>query len=129
LRIGKGVRVMARLIGMILALGVATATLAACADTTPEPSASAAADATCTAQGDATYNALDEDQLARTSQSGLLFSPMPNHVFDAEQEGAMHVRDSQIADCERNGTAPVGQAAAAGTLSGNIVTPHIVQTP
>jgi hypothetical protein len=113
---------MARLIGVILAACL----LASCAEPAPENSASAAAAAACTAQGDATYNALDEDQLARTSQSGLLFSPMPNHVFDAEQQGAMHVRDSQIADCERNGTAP---ASSAGTLGGGIVTPHIVQTP
>jgi len=114
---------MSRLIGVILAAGL----LAGCTPPEPESSASAAAAATCTAQGDATYNALDEDQLARTSQAGLLFSPMPNHVFDAEQEGAMHVRDSQIADCERNGTAPSTSAGAA--QSGAIVTPHIVQTP
>lgn len=112
---------MAKLIGAILAAGL----LASCAAPAPESDASAAAAAACTAQGDATYNALDEDQLARTSQSGLLFSPMPNHVFDAEQEGAMHVRDSQIADCERNGTAPSSSAAPGGS----IVVPHIVQTP
>jgi len=104
------------------------AALAACTPAPPENTASAAADAACRAQGDATYNALDEDQLARTSQAGLMFAPQPNHVFDAEQMGAMHERDTEVANCERNGTEAAGSVPA-GPLTGNIVTPHIVQSP
>jgi hypothetical protein len=104
--------------------------LGGCARNTPQTAAGAAADVTCTAQGDATYHALNEDQLARTSQNGLYFAPMPNHVFDAEQMGAMHVRDSEISNCERNGTAAASTTPdAGGPLGGNIVTPHIIQTP
>jgi hypothetical protein len=116
---------MARLIGAFLA----AFTLAACTQPPPESAASAAADQTCTAQGDATYHSLSEDQLARTSQNGLLYSPT-THVFDAERLGALHERDSEIANCERNGTgASSTLPAGGGVLSGNIVTPHIVQTP
>jgi hypothetical protein len=82
----------------------ACAALAGCA-AAPESQAQQADDAACTAQADAAYNSMDEDQLARTSQTGLRYAPEPNHVFDGEQLGAEHVRDSDIMNCEDNGNA------------------------
>jgi hypothetical protein len=88
----------------------------------PESAAATADAAACTAQGDATYRALSVDQLARTSQNGLLFAPTPNHVFDAEQMGAEHERDSQITKCEQN-----GNPGTATTINGvPVVPPRII---
>lgn len=102
---------------------LASICLTGCA-TAPESQAQRADDAACTAQGDATFNALDEDQLARTSQANLPYSGLPNHVFDAEQMGAMHARDSQIARCEAQGNTDQPNHG-----SYQPVTPHIVGTP
>jgi hypothetical protein len=99
--------------------------LAGCA-AGPPPSRAAEADAAaCTAQADATYNAQNYDQLSRTSQNGLYFSPTPNHVFDAQQQGALHVRDSQITACEAHGGAG-GSGSATASYAAPLVTPHIV---
>ncbi len=103
--------------GLVLALGG----LAGCA-AAPPPSQAAAADAAaCTAQADAAYNAQNYDQLSRTGQNGLYYAPMPNHVFDAQQQGALHVRDSQITDCEAHGS-----GGATASYAAPLVTPHIV---
>jgi hypothetical protein len=72
--------------------------------------------ATCTAQADAAYDAQNYDQLSRTSQNGLRYSPTPNHVFDAEEMGSLHERDDQISDCMKNGTG--GTASASAALAG-----------
>jgi hypothetical protein len=98
--------------------------LAGCAPGQPESQAQQSDDAACTAQADAVYNANNQDQLARTSQNGLLFPATPSHVFDAEQQGGMHERDSQITHCEQNGNAD-GQPSVNGVP---VVTPHIVGT-
>ena len=72
----------------------------------PPPSAADQANlAACTAQADATYNAQNVDALSRTDQTGVRYSATPNHVFDGEQLGLMHQRDSQISNCVDNGTA------------------------
>jgi hypothetical protein len=103
---------------------LACAWLAGCAAGQPESQAQQADNAACTAQADATYNANTIDEQARTKQNGLLYAPMPNHAFDAEQLGAQHVRDSQITDCEQNGNK--GAPIVNGTP---VVTPHILGTP
>jgi hypothetical protein len=97
--------------------------LSGCA-TAPESQAQRADDAACTAQGDATFRALDVDEMARTSQANLPYSGMPNHVFDAEHLGAMHARDSQIARCEDQGNAEAPQSQ-----NFSPVVPHIVTNP
>ena len=103
---------------------MACAALAGCATSAAPASADDADAAACTAQADATYHALDEDQLARTSQAGLLYGAQPTHVFDAEQMGALHARDSQLSQCEQSGNS--GAPVVAGVP---VVTPHIVNTP
>ncbi len=75
----------------ILMAMVACVALAGCAANAPESNAQQADDAACTAQADALYNSETVDEQARTSQNGLLYAPMPTHVFDAEQLGAEHV--------------------------------------
>jgi hypothetical protein len=95
--------------------------LAGCA---PQPAATPAEQAeasACTAQADAGYQANNYDALSRTSQNGLYFAPTPNHAFDSQRMGSLHVRDSQITACEQNGSD--AGAIAPGT---QIVTPHIV---
>ena len=96
------------------------AALAACAQPPPSPAAEAEA-AACTTQADAAYNAQNYDSLARTSQTGLYFANTPNHVFDAEQQGALHQRDSAITACESQGNNGLRPAIGAP-----LVTPHIV---
>jgi len=89
----------------------------------PPPTAAQQADASaCTAQADATYNAQNYDALSRPSQNGLYFSQRPNHVFDAQTQGAVHQRDSQITDCEEHGNSGTDPSAFAAPL----VTPHII---
>jgi hypothetical protein len=81
--------------------------LAGCA--APPPSAAEQANlAACTSQADAAYNAQNYDALSRTSQNGLRYSATPNHVFDAQQMGSLHARDSQISDCVQNGSGAIG---------------------
>jgi hypothetical protein len=107
----------------ILLAALVCGALAGCAASAPETSAQQADDAVCTAQADAAYNAQNVDALSRTSQNGLYFAPTPNHVFDAQRMGSMHVRDSQIEDCEQNGNAGL-------SVNGMpVVAPHIVQSP
>jgi hypothetical protein len=108
---------------MIAAAAAAAAALVAGCAAGPPPTAAQQADAaSCTAAADATYNAQNYEALSRTSQNGLRYSPMPNHVFDAAQMGAMHQRDSEITSCEANGSPD-----PAGALPGPPpVTPHIV---
>ncbi|MDE8347539.1 MAG: hypothetical protein POH28_15400, partial [Acidocella sp.] len=79
------------------------AMLAGCAPVMGESQGQQADDNACVAQADATYHALDEDQLARTGQNGLLYGATPTHVFDAEQMGAMRARQSELSTCEQNG--------------------------
>jgi hypothetical protein len=111
------------MIKLLLAV-LACAALAGCAASAPPATADDADAAACTAQADATYHALDEDQLARTSQAGLLYGAQPTHVFDAEQMGAMHARDSELTQCEQNGNNSAPEVAGVP-----VVTPHIVSTP
>jgi hypothetical protein len=83
---------------------------------------SEAADATaCTAAADATYNTQNYDQLSRPSQAGLQFPASPVQVFQAQQLGAEHERESQITNCERNGN------TAQPVINGvPVATPHII---
>ncbi len=96
--------------------------LAASGCAAPPPSQAEQADlAACTSQADAAYKAQNYESLSRTEQTGLRYAPMPNHVFDAQQLGAMHVRDDQISDCVNNGgtATPVIPGAP-------LVTPQII---
>ena len=77
--------------------------LAGCASGPPPTAAQNADDAACVQAADAAYDAQNYDQLSRTSQTGVRYSATPNHVFDAQRLGSLHVRDSQIMNCERNG--------------------------
>jgi hypothetical protein len=55
----------------------------------------------------------------------LLFSQTPNHVFDSQRLGSLHVRDSQITACEQNGAANGDDGLAAAVP----VPPRIISTP
>jgi uncharacterized lipoprotein YmbA len=105
----------------ILLAGLACLALAGCAGA-PESQAQKAENAACTAQANAQYNANTVDLGGRTAQTGLMYSATPNHVFDAEQMGAMHQRESQISDCEKTGNNN-GQPQ---TDSVPAIVPHIV---
>ncbi len=104
---------------------LAVIALTGCAAAPPPSQADAADTAACTQAADATYDAQNYEALSRTSQTGVRFSATPNHVFDGQQMGALHVRDSQITDCERNG----GETSAALIPGPPPVTPHIVNAP
>jgi hypothetical protein len=84
-------------------LAAAGLALAGCVTPAPPSTAAEAEAASCTAQGDAAFNANTVDEQARTGQNGLLYGAMPTHVFDAEQLGAEHQRQSDITRCEQNG--------------------------
>jgi hypothetical protein len=102
---------------------VACGALAGCAASQPESAAQQADDSVCTAQADAVYHSQTIDEEARTAQPGLIYGATPTHVFDAEQLGAEHVRESAITKCEQNG-------AAGPEVDGTpVVAPHIVGTP
>jgi len=86
------------------------------------PSAADQADlAACTRQADAAYNAQNYDALSRTDQTGLQFPATPTQVFQAQQLGLLHQRDSAITDCVNNGT--VANSAIPGPP---LPAPHIV---
>jgi hypothetical protein len=105
----------------IFLLALVCGTLAGCAGSQPESTAQQADDATCTAQADAAYEAQNANLLARTSENGLYFAPMPNRVFDGQRMGALSARDNQIQSCEQNGnTGPNVNGVP-------VVAPHIVQ--
>jgi hypothetical protein len=106
----------------ILLAALVCGTLAGCAGSQPESTAQQADDATCTAQADAAYEAQNANLLARTSENGLYFAPMPNQVFDGQRMGSMSARDNQIETCEQNGNTPNVNGVP-------VVTPHIVQSP
>jgi len=107
---------------IVLPLVLIPALLCAGCATQPPPTPSQQAEAaTCTAQADAAYQAQNEDALSRTSQNGLLFAPVPNHVFDSQRQGSLHERDDQITSCEQNGD--TAAAIAPGTP---IVAPQII---
>lgn len=103
-------------------LAVSTMLLAGCTLSTPPSEADQANLAACTQQADATYQANNYDALARTSQNAVRYSATPNHVFDAEQMGAMNERNNQINDCVQNGNTirPVipGPPLVAPTVTG-----------
>ena len=84
----------------LMAMAVCGA-LAGCAASQPESAAQQADDGVCTAQADAVYHSQTIDEEARTAQPGLIYGATPTHVFDAEQLGAEHVRESAITKCER----------------------------
>lgn len=108
---------------LLLAVSLMPALLCAgCAVTLPPTPSQQAEAADCTAQADAAYQAQNEDALSRTSQNGLLFAPLPNHVFDSQREGSLHERDSQITDCEQNGTASTGIAPGTPIVAPQIMT-------
>jgi len=112
------------MIKFVLAL-LAAGALAGCA-IAPQPSPADQAEAdSCTAQADAVYDANNADQFSRTQQTGLLFSQTPNHVFDSQRLGSLHVRDSQITACEQNGAANGDDGLAAAVP----VPPRIISTP
>jgi hypothetical protein len=113
---------------IFLAVIVAGA-LAGCAAAPPPSTADEADAASCTAQADAAFSSEDEDALARTSQTGELFSARPNHVFDAERLGALHERDSQITNCEDEGADAAGAAPAGPSFLQTPVVPPQIITP
>jgi hypothetical protein len=88
----------------------------------PPPNAADQADRdACTRQADAAYNAQNFEALSRTDQTGVRYSATPNHVFDAQQLGLLHQRDSAITDCINNGT--VANSAVPGPP---LPVPHII---
>ncbi len=95
--------------------------LTGCAPQAAPTAADQANASACTAQADATYDANNVDALSRTSQNGVFFSPDPNRVFDSQRLGSLHQRDSEITDCEQNGSN--ASAIPPGTP---IVTPQII---
>jgi hypothetical protein len=106
----------------ILAFGL----LAGCAASPPPSQADQANLASCTAQADAVYQQSNLNALGRTSQNGLLYSPTPNHVFDAQRMGTLNAYNNQVSDCVENGnpnTTPPATAAAP------LPKPQIVGTP
>lgn len=109
-------------VGVMAVVGVA-ALLTGCAQ--PPSQAQQADAAACTAQGDALYNSETVDEQARTAQPGLIYGGTPTHVFDAEQLGAMHARDSAITDCEEKGNTNAPAALGGGA----VVQPQIVSSP
>jgi len=98
--------------------------LAGCA---PPPSAADQSSvASCTAQANAVYQQDNLNALGRTSQNGLLYSPTPDHVFDAQRMGTLNAYNNQVSDCEENGNpnaTPPPSAAAA------LPKPQILGTP
>ena len=104
----------------ILLMALICGTLAGCASSPTESAAQQADDAACTAQANATYEAQNPNLLARTSENGLYFPPMPNQVFEGQRLGALSARDNQIQACEQNGN-------AGPNVNGvPVVAPHIV---
>jgi hypothetical protein len=97
--------------------------LAGCAPQATDAAADADASA-CTAAADSTYNAQNYDQLSRPAQAGLQFPASPVQVFQAQQLGAEHARESQITNCERNGN--TAQPVVNGVP---VATPHIINSP
>lgn len=103
-------------------LPLAAVLLAGGCSVSAPPSAADQADLdACTRQADAAYNAQNVEALSRTDQTGVRYSATPNHVFDAQQLGLLHERDSAITDCVNNGT--VDNSAVPGPP---LATPHIV---
>lgn len=114
---GIAMPIWVRAVGFSLAASL----LAGCA--APPPSAADQANlAACTQQADAVYQQDNLNGLARTSQNGLYFAPMPNHVFDAQRMGTLNARDNQIRACMENGSA---QAPGGKPLPA----PQIIGTP
>jgi hypothetical protein len=109
---------MIKILGVMMAAGL----LAGCAQTPPSQAEQADL-AACTAAADDTYKAQNYDQLSRTSQTGVLYSATPTAVFNAQQMGAMHARDSQITNCVRNGHNDTSTVIPGPPP----VTPHIIQ--
>jgi hypothetical protein len=109
-----------RLLVAVLALGA----VAGCSYGPPPTQAEQADAAACTSAADATYHAQNYEALSRTDQTGVRYSATPNHVFDAQQMGAMHLRDSQITSCEQQGSGTAGAVPSAP-----LVTPHIISSP
>jgi hypothetical protein len=108
----------------VLAVFGALALLAGCA-AQPAQNAADTADANaCTAAANDAYNAQNYDQLSRPSQAGLQFPASPVQVFQAQQLGAEHARESQITNCERNGN--TAQPVVNGVP---VATPHIINNP
>jgi hypothetical protein len=77
--------------------------LAGCAFSAPPSDPDQANLAACTQQADAVYQSQNYDTMARTSQTGVRYSAMPNHVFDAQQMGSLNARNNQITQCIENG--------------------------
>jgi hypothetical protein len=109
---------MARRLRLSFIAALAMPLLASCAAAPPSPAEQADLD-TCTAQANAAYTAQNIDALSRTSQNGLYYAPMPNHVFDSQRMGSLNQRNNQILDCVQNGT-------GAAAFSAPLFTPHIV---
>jgi hypothetical protein len=92
-----------------------------CSVSNPPSAADQADRDACTKQADAAYNAQNYEALSRTDQTGLRYSATPNHVFDAQNLGLLHQRDSAITDCVKNGT--VNNSAVPGPP---LPAPHII---
>jgi hypothetical protein len=116
---GTGMLIRACACCLILPAGL----LAGCA--APPPSGADQANlAACTQSADAVYQADNENGLARTSQNGLYFAPMPDHAFDSQRMGSLNARNNQIQDCMDNGNP---DAALPGQAK--LPAPQIIGTP
>jgi hypothetical protein len=91
----------------------------------PESQAQQADDSACTAQADAVYNAQNVNLEGRPSENGLRYPASPTEVFQGQQMGSEHERDTQITNCEEYGN-DNGQNTVNGVP---VVTPHIISTP
>jgi hypothetical protein len=101
---------------------LAVLALAGCAAQAPQSPAQTAEDQACTSQADAQYQQQTINEAGHTAQTGLMFPATPSHVFDSENLGAEHVRESQIQDCETTGNNN-GQPEVNGVP---VVAPHII---
>jgi len=106
---------------LFCAAALAALALAGCSSTPASP-AQSAENQDCTAQADAQYQQNTLNEAGHTDQTGLMFPATPNHVFDSENMGAEHVRESQIQDCENTGNNN-GQPQVNGVP---VVAPHII---
>jgi hypothetical protein len=106
----------------ILAMGL----LSGCAPAPAPSQADQANLAACTAQANAVYQQSNLNALGRTSQNGLLYSPTPDHVFDAQRMGTLNAYNNQVSDCVENGNPNTTPPAPAGAP---LPKPQIIGTP
>lgn len=102
-------------------VGLALLALAGCAAPS-DNSAQQAENAACVSQADAGFNQATINEAGHTAQTGLRYPATPTQVFQSENLGAEHVRESQITHCEDTGS-DNGQPVINGVP---VAPPHII---